>query len=390
MPTPHPTKARAAVSAVFFSNGLIVGCWAILVPFVIHNLSIAESEMGLIILIGGLSAIIALGMSALLISKFGARAVIVAASLGLAPGLFGMMQSGTFLTAITIFLFIMASLAFQDVAMNANAADLEHRAKRSIMSSFHGFWSAGAMVGSLSGGFLVATFGVNTFAITAGFISLVAALIGYPYLEQKTPAISDAGPMPKYLPAQWLPWMFGLIAFVGFVSEGSIIDWSAQFFREELASGVKLSGIAFGGFSFSMMIARFLGDGLREKIGDQKLFIASVLLAGTGLSSVVIAPDPYWAALGFFMAGFGNANIVPISFSGAATIKGLPKGMGIATASFCGYAGLLVAPATLGFIGEHWGFKLVYGAMALMLIALIALAPMIGRHSAKRLSEKLD
>ena len=301
-------------------------------PIIIVNLAISELQMGLIILFGGISAIIALTLSSRLISTYGARAVICFASLALTPCLFLMQWVRSPVSAALFVSLIMASLAFQDVAMNANAADLEHRSKRKIMSSFHGFWSAGAMTGAFSGGTLISYMGTPFFALFVGLLALAIALVGYPYLEQKSVATSiDAtveggtGKAPRYFPAQWLPWLFGAIAFVGFVSEGAIIDWSAQYLREELSSGLKLSGFAFGGFSLSMMIARFAGDTLREKMGELKLLSASILLAGSGLLLAISAQDPVWATAGFFFAGFGNANIVPIAFSAAAQSRTCPK-----------------------------------------------------------------
>ena len=374
-------RSRQSVSAVFFANGLFVGCWAVLIPVVIRNLDITESEMGLIILAGGLAAILALVLSAKLINLFGARTIIIIAALGLAPGLFAMLQVQSIMPAVIILLFIMAFLACQDVAMNANAADLEARSEKPVMSAFHGFWSAGAMTGAFSGGSLILLLGSNGFSLLAGAVTLFAAVTGYRNLERKSTTAISGEATPGYLPTGILPWLFGLIAFVGFVSEGAVIDWSAQFLRTELDSGVQLSGFAFGGFSLSMMIARFFGDHLRQRTGDKNLFIGSVLVAGTGFTLVIFSSSAALAATGFFLAGFGNANIVPIAFSAAARIPGLPRGMGIATASFCGYTGLLVAPATLGYVGQHFGFRVVFASMGLMILALLMLAPVVARQN---------
>ena len=262
-------RSRQSVSAVFFANGLFVGCWAVLIPVVIRNLDITESEMGLIILAGGLAAILALVLSAKLINLFGARTIIIIAALGLAPGLFAMLQVQSIMPAVIILLFIMAFLACQDVAMNANAADLEARSEKPVMSAFHGFWSAGAMTGAFSGGSLILLLGSNGFSLLAGAVTLFAAVTGYRNLERKSTTAISGEATPGYLPTGILPWLFGLIAFVGFVSEGAVIDWSAQFLRTELDSGVQLSGFAFGGFSLSMMIARFFGDHLRQRTGSQ-------------------------------------------------------------------------------------------------------------------------
>ena len=188
--------------------------------------------------------------------------------------------------------------------MNANAAELEQQAGRAIMSSFHGFWSAGAMVAALSGGFVIARFGAEFLAASTGIAALAAAIGGFNWLEKKADTDPKSITKIAFLPRSLIPWLFGLIAFTGFVSEGAVIDWSAHYFRTELASSIEMSGFAFGGFSFSMMLARFIGDRLREKFTDRALFVYSILIAALGLACVIGAPNPILASLGFFLAGF--------------------------------------------------------------------------------------
>ncbi len=344
-----------------------------LVPVVIANLGIAESEMGLIILAGGIAAIIALAASPVSIALAGVRRVILIAGFLLSPGLFLIINTNSFWFAIFMVMAVMAGLATQDVAMNADAGDLENESGRTIMSSFHGFWSVGAMTGALLGGPVLASFGPNTLALGVGILVCGVAIAVSPNLSTK--ATADGEGMPRTLPKALLPWLFGIIAFTGFVSEGAVMDWSAHFFRSELASGITLSGLAFGAFSFTMMLARFTGDRLRDHFGEIQIFVGSVLLAALGLALVVLSPTAIIAAFGFALAGFGNANIVPIAFSAASRIKNLPKGSGIAVATFGGYAGLLFAPASLGIIGEIYGFRTVFGLMALLLVATLVLTP---------------
>lgn len=374
MPESDFRRARAAVSAVFFANGLAIGCWAILVPVVIRNLGISESDMGLIILAGGSAAIIALAFSPATIAWAGIRNVILAAGIILSPALYFILHAGSFLIAAILLMFVMAGLATQDVAMNADAAELETASGRNIMSAFHGFWSAGAMVGALIGGPFLAYFGSDALAITIGAVAVICAIAASPFLSGRQ-QMANAGQMPRAMPRKLLPWLMGMIAFAGFVSEGAVIDWSAHYFRTELDSGVTLSGLAFGAFSLTMMIARLTGDRMRNRLGDFRLFVISVLIATTGLGFVSLAPSAELAALGFALAGLGNANMVPIAFSAASRIPGLAKGTGIAAVTFCGYAGLLFAPASLGIVGEHFGFSTVFAMMALLIFATLLLAP---------------
>lgn len=376
--TPAFKQQKKAVSAVFFANGLIVGCWALLVPIIIANLGIAESDMGLIILAGGGSAIVALATSPMLIKRFGVRGVITLSGAIMAVSVFAIQQAEAIVIGIVFVLLMMSALAAQDVAMNTNAVDLEQQSGRANMSAFHAFWSAGAMIGALAGGSIIAHLGSASLALLAGVGNLIIVLLTFRFLEAKHIDTEGTGAQPRFqVPRMLLPWLFGLMAFVGFVSEGAVIDWSALFFRNELAATVEMSGLAFGGFSFSMMLARFAGDSIRDRLGDQKLLLVSIILAGVGMTFVSFSTSSFWASVGFFFAGFGNANIVPIAFSGAGAIKGLPKGMGIATATFCGYAGLLAAPALLGIVGEHFSFRVVFGLMAALLLALLFLVPAV-------------
>ncbi len=375
---PAVVKQKNAVSAVFFANGLVVGCWALLVPIIIINLGITESDMGLIILAGGGSAILALASSPALINRFGVRGVITASGCIMAATIFLLQQSDSITAGVIFLLLTMASLAAQDVAMNTNAVDLEQQSGRANMSAFHAFWSAGAMTGALCGGTIIAYLGSAGLAIIAGFGNLAIVGFTYRYLEAIHVDTQEQSSGSGFqIPRMLLPWLFGVMAFIGFVSEGAVIDWSALFYRKELGASVEISGLAFGGFSLSMMLARFAGDSIRERLGDQILLLLSVILAGIGMTFVSFATTSFWATVGFFFAGFGNANIVPIAFSGAGAIKGLPRGMGIATATFSGYAGLLAAPALLGFVGEHFSFRVVFGLMAALLLALLFLVPVV-------------
>ncbi len=44
-----------------------------------------------------------------------------------------------------------------------------------------------------------------------------------------------------------------------------------------------------------------------------------------------------------------------------------------------GYSGILIAPSAIGFVAEHAGFRLTYGALAVLLVVV---AMMAGRTTA--------
>ena len=83
--------------------------------------------------------------------------------------------------------------------------------------------------------------------------------------------------------------------------------------------------------------------------------------------------------IGFTFAGLGCANIVPVAFSAAASLPGLGPGTGIAIATMFGYSGMLAGPAVFGFIGEAFGFAIVYLGFGIAMIFVLMLAAILPR-----------
>ena len=101
---------------------------------------------------------------------------------------------------------------------------------------------------------------------------------------------------------------------------------------------------------------------------------ASGLLAAAGLLLAALAPSDTLAIVAFFIAGLGVANMVPIMFSAAGNYPGMPSSVAISIVTMVGYAGILVAPASIGFIAEHIGFRSTYAGLSVLLIIVVLLA----------------
>jgi len=369
--------ARAAVSALFLANGLVAGFWSVFVPAVQGNLGIEESLMGILILVGASAGFVGLMLSGLLVARLGSRPVAVAAGLLMAPALLIMAQMESFAPAVAAFVLMFVSISVMDVAMNANGADVEHALGKAVMSSFHGFWSMGGMLGAATGGYILATLGQNGFGVVAFVLVSILVVASAAFLAPKrvyAPEPIKEGRRRFRRPGSLPVYVFGLLAFAAFTAEGSVIDWSAIYLRDELSADVALSGFAFAGFSFAMMVSRFSGDVLRQRIGAVRLLQVSALLAIVGFALSASAASLPVVVGGFLLAGLGCANIVPVVFSAAAKVPGVNPGTGIAIATMFGYFGLLCAPALLGSVGEIWGFSPVYLGFSFVMIVVAIVA----------------
>mgnify|MGYP006165973577 CR=1 FL=1 len=99
-----------------------------------------------------------------------------------------------------------------------------------------------------------------------------------------------------------------------------------------------------------------------------KLYASIAVLGGA------LAPSDWVAMFSFAVAGLGVANMVPIMFSAAGNFPGIASGTAISVVTMVGYAGILVAPAVIGFIAEHIGFRWTYAGLSLLLVLVASLA----------------
>lgn len=371
---------RWAVAAMFLANGFLMGAWVPQIPLLLPRHGIGESMLGLLILVLGLGALLSMSFCGRLISHHGSRPVLrvfavlvvpVLPLVALAPGLPTL--------AAALFLFG-AMLGCMDVAMNANAVEMEKRLGRAIMSSSHGFWSLGGFAGSALGGLLIAEWGALAQALTVA--ALLAAVVGaaMPWLGADPGAGQPGSPAGRgsraLLPRDPRLWAVGGLALLCMLAEGGIMDWAALYLMQQQQADVAQAGLGFAFFAAAMALMRFVGDRLRNRFGAVTLLRGSTLVAAAGLMAAALAPSVWVALPAFAVAGLGLANTVPIMFSAAGNHPGLDTGAGLATVTMIGYSGILVGPSAIGIMAEHVGYRWTYGGLALGLVLVTLLAPL--------------
>ncbi len=373
-------RGRWAVSAMFLANGFIMGAWAPQIPLLLPRHGITEGVLGLLILVLGAGAVGSMIFAGRLIEIFGARRVLRTFALAILPVLPLVVLAPNLPLLIPAMALFGATLGSMDVVMNAHAVEVERRLGRAVMSSLHGFWSVGGFFGGAGGGWLLAHVGAEAQALIAAGGAAVMVGVAMPFLapDDPRPAIAP-GVKPqrnRLLPREASVWILGLLALACMVPEGAVLDWAALYLRQELGAEVARSGLAFAFFSGAMAVMRFAGDGVRNRFGAVATLRWSGLVAATGLMAAALAPGEGLALAGFFLSGLGVANMMPIMFSAAGNLPGLSPGAGIAAVTMMGYSGILIAPSAIGFVAEHAGFRLTYGALA---VVLVVVAMMAGR-----------
>lgn len=371
---PAPGRARWAVAAMFAANGVVMGSWAPQVPLLLPRLGIDKIGLGILILILGIGAVASMLFAGRLIGRFGARRVLTVFAWGLVPALPLVVASPSVLLAALTMALLGAVVGTMDVAMNANSVEVERRLGRAVMSSMHGFWSLGGFAGAALGGVLIDRFGALPHALaTAAAVAATVALAA-PQLWDEPPGPRTEGHRERLLPRDLALWLLGAMALFCMVPEGSVMDWGALYLKTDFAATTAESGLAYGVFAAAMAAFRFLGDRLRDRFGAVRTLRWSGIAAACGMAGAALSPALPLTLAALALCGMGVANMVPILFSAAGNHPGLPAGTAVGIVTMVGYAGILVAPFSIGWAAHGFGFRATFLTLALLLLVVVALA----------------
>jgi MFS family permease len=232
-------RARWAVAAMFLANGFVMGAWAPQIPLLMPRHDVTESILGLLILVLGMGAVSAMLFAGRLISLYGGRRVLSLFSLALIPVL-PMVVFSPNLWLLALFMAVFGAMAgCMDVAMNAQAIEIERRLDRAIMSSSHGFWSLGGFIGGSAGSYVIAVWGSEVQSLATAAVVAVLVVSAMPFLLPSAPVVPAASGAPKgpgLFPRNFHVWLLGFMgrdlsaerAWVGCLCLGS---WLCLFCR---------------------------------------------------------------------------------------------------------------------------------------------------------------
>ncbi|MFD3946916.1 MFS transporter [Streptomyces sp. NPDC058579] len=363
-------RARFAVAAVFCVHGAVTGSFATRIPWIQDHAGVSAGQLGLALAFPAIGASLAMPLAGAISHRFGARTALrgllalwtMALTLpSLAPDIYG-------LCAV---LFVYGATAgMSDVAMNALGVETENRLGKSIMSSLHGMWSVGALIGSAAGT-VAAHLGGD-----ARLHHLVAALVltalGLYFCQgvldlQSTPE-EEAPPRFSLPPKSAL--IIGAIGFCAVFAEGASLDWSAVYLRDELGSSAGVAAASTTAFALTMAIARLVGDRVVDRFGAVRTVRVGGVAATAGGLLVVLAPHAVLAMAGFGLIGLGVAVVVPLAFA-AAGRSGPNPSQAIAGVATITYTSGLIAPSAIGGIADATSLTFSFGLVTLLAFGLV-------------------
>ncbi len=274
--------------------------------------------------------------------------------------------SSVSLLTITLFVFGVA-LGSTDCVVNIQAVIVERASGKPLMSGFHGFYSLGGIVGA-TGTSVLLTLNASALETTlvAVIVMVIALLIAYPaLLPYGSPAEGPAFAIPHGVVL-----FLGVLCFIVFLVEGSMLDWSAVFLTEQDGMPTSQSGFGFASFSLTMTVGRLAGDVVVARIGRRAIVGAGGLLGAGGIALAALVPSWQVALLGYALVGLGCSNIVPVLFTAVGRQTIMPLAVAIPAITSLGYAGILAGPAGIGFIAHHSSLAVAFLLVAALMVAV--------------------
>ena len=368
-----------ATRAFFFIGGFGSASWAPLVPVLRERLAIGDDVLGLLLLCIGIGSLATMPLSGALSARLGCRRVLVAAGVLYAGVLLSVCLVNDFWIAVPIIFVFGALMGCIDVVINVAAVIVEKGLGRRIMSGMHAFWSMGGFVGAGLYGVWVGILGLTAFQSTA-IASLLIFVLTVFFGRHLIPYGGGGGSLIAI--PRGIVVFVGITAFIAFLSEGAVMDWSGVYLTTVRGMDLSLAGVGFSVFSGAMLLMRFLGDRVVLRIGQCPVAVGGALLTFVGILLIMFAPVGSLLYLGFFAIGIGSANIVPVFFSLMGRQTVMPIGTAASAVSTMGYLGILAGPAAIGFVSSATNLMTAFG----MLAALSLVQAFVGFYVFRRMA----
>jgi len=354
---------------IFLIVGIGTAAWASLVPFVKLRAGLGEAQLGLLLLCLGLGSIGAMPLAGAAATRFGLRPVLIlgTAAIGLTLPLLAGASSALILgPALLLF---GAGMGAVDCAMNIQAIAVERAAGRPMMSGFHGLYSLGSLAGALTAGTLL-TLGLGEPGMALAATGAIAGLCALAWPGMLARAATAGGP--AFAIPKGAVLLIGLLCGIVFLTEGSVLDWSAVFLVQDRGIAPARATLGYAAFSVTMTVGRLAGDGIVARLGRTRVLVLGALVAASGLALATLVPDWSAALAGYALVGAGCANIVPVLFTAAGRQTAMPASVAVPAVTTFGYAGVLAGPALIGFIAQATSLPAAFMVVAALLVAVAA------------------
>ena len=382
--SPDLLRARAGVSLVFLANGLGFANLVPRFPEIVEGLGLSRSAFGQAVAAASVGALVAGLAASWLISRLTSAKVASLGMLVVALALLGAGLARSWLVLAVCLLVVGGTDSIVDVAQNAHGLRVQRRWGASIVTSFHASWSLGAVLGAAMGQALAgAGVGVGTHMVLTAVVLLVLStgpllagwfLPGYDRADREpdeikefdnAPQVRSATSSRRVRPVTILVLLVvGLVCAASMFPEDVAMNWSSLLLSEQGASAGHV-GLGLVALQGTMIVGRLVGDRIIDAVGQRAVIAWGGALVTLGMSIALLLSSVPGTLLGMAISGAGCAVAVPVTYSAADDVEGLPPGLGLTIVSWLARLAGLLAPPVVGRLADVHGLwvALAYGLL---------------------------
>lgn len=377
MPSNFVSTRRLALSAgvLFFVNGATYGNWIPRLPEIKDQLGVSNSGLGVSLLGGGIGGLVGSLAVGALMSRIGSRRLALSTLYVLPIA----MTLVAFVPRAWMFFVVLTCIGLfdvcADVAINAQGVIAQERLGRSIMNRLHGMWSlgfaSGTVVGSLGSGL-----GVDLKIQVVAVAVLLVLAIRYvaPSLASVDPSHQKNGAStPSLRQLGVLALALVVVGGAAIALEGMPNEWAALLLRDEFGIG-SWAGFGTVAFGSGMLLGRFTGDHVQNRIGSERLFVVAMVLVLVGFVAVLATSWPAFALTGLFISGTGQAVIFPRLYLLAARIPGWSAGAGLGALMVGLRVGGMITTVSMGTLADAYDLRFALALVAAVSFMLLLIS----------------
>lgn len=346
---------------MFVANGVSLSNLVPWYPIIKGDLGMSNTLFGVAVAGFPLGALGFGMLSGPLIARFGSKQTTAVFGVVMASVLPWIAIAPTFWTLAPALIAMGSADAIMDAAMNAHGLRVQRRYERSIINSFHGLWSLGAVVGGLLGSLAIGAglarpLHLTIVAIMVTVVSVLGSRWMLPGAEntERVDEVDGAsgGLVAAMRVAPFVLLGLGVIMMASTALEDTASTWSGVYLRDVVGAPAATLGLGFVASQALMFVGRVSGDRVVDRFGPSRVARAGLLLSAVGISIVVLSTSLPGVLVGFALSGLGASTIYPLGVAAAAEIPGVRSGDGITLVTWLARVGFLAVPPAIGAVAD--------------------------------------
>ena len=332
-----------------------IGVYFVYIPWNIDRLQISESELGLGLLVFGISNLISNQISGrYIVPNIGTKNSMVLGLFIIAFCPLILVSAPNYSSFLLAYIPFGIGVGLFHPSAQSQISMIENKTSRIITPLYQAAFSAGSLVGAIAAAFFIKNisdprliFSLLGLVLTLGSIAIFRlGLAKNLEILEKTPRFK--------LPKNNIL-IFGFLLMMNYATMGIILDWSALWLTRDLLAPLFLGGIIIIVFNIGEIVSRLLASKLIKRSSERFVGGYLSIFSGIILFLCIMTSNLYVIVIGVVIFGFGTANFAAIVIRQAINITDEPIPLTVSNLVTLGFAGFIFGPALVGYLAEYLG-----------------------------------